>query len=140
MKKPIVQVIIPSFNHAKYIQQTIESVVMQSYGKNNIQLLVIDDNSTDNSQVLLRKLEKTYGFTLFQNDQNKGIVKNINQMLKKAKGKYIAILGSDDTWEKIKLDKQVALLEEKPNYGAVSANCIRIDSKGNPLPKKTETY
>jgi len=122
MKKPIVSVIIPSFNHAKYIQQTIESVVMQSYGKNNIQLLVIDDNSTDNSPVLLRKLEKTYGFTLFQNDQNKGIVKNINQMLKKAKGKYIAILGSDDTWEKIKLDKQVALLEEKPNYGAVSAN------------------
>ena len=51
MKKPIVSVIIPSFNHAKYIQQTIESVVMQSYGKNNIQLLVIDDNS----QVILRK-------------------------------------------------------------------------------------
>ena len=61
-------------------------------------------------------------------------------MLKKAKGKYIAILGSDDTWEKIKLDKQVALLEEKPNYGAVSANCIRIDSKGNPLPKKQQRH
>lgn len=66
-------------------------MVMQSYGKNNIQLLLIGDNSP----VILRKLEKTYGFTLFQNEQNKGIVKNINQMLKKAKGKYIAILGSD---------------------------------------------
>lgn len=138
MKKPVVTVIIPSYNHAKYIKQTIDSVLLQSYGKQNIELMVVDDNSTDYSPSLLNELQKAYGFQLTLNHQNQGIVKNINKAIAKATGKYIAILGSDDVWKRNKLEKQVEFLETHTNIGAVSANCIRIDAKGNPLPKKQQ--
>ena len=73
MNKPLVSIIVPVYNHAAYIQQTIESIITQSYGYAHIQLIVIDDFSTDDSAKVVQELGKVHGFDLVLNTKNKGL-------------------------------------------------------------------
>ena len=73
--KPLVSVIVPAYNHELYITQTIESIVNQSYGYENIELIVIDDCSKDNTGIILKEMQKKYLFTLIHNEENIGVVK-----------------------------------------------------------------
>ena len=82
--KPIVTAIVPAYNHAKYVKQTIESIINQTYGYDNIELLVIDDFSTDTTSDILNELSLKYDFRFFKNISNRGVVENINTLLKKA--------------------------------------------------------
>ena len=84
---PLVSVIIPSYNHAEYIQENILSVVNQTYP--NIQLIVVDDGSTDDSISILKNLKKEYDFELYL-QVNKGLCSTVNHSHHDlAKGKYI---------------------------------------------------
>lgn len=130
MNKPLVSVIVPVYNHAAYIQQTIESIITQSYGYAHIQLIVIDDFSTDDSAKVVQELGKVHGFDLVLNTKNKGLCVSLNYALTLVKGKYVCITGSDDYWESNKLDLQVACMEARPEIGVCSGNVIRVDSNG----------
>jgi len=133
MKKPIVTVLIPSYNHALYIEQLLNSVVQQSYGYEYIELIVIDDCSTDNSAALIQKMADEHNFQFVLNKKNQGICANINNGILLAKGKYICISGSDDYWTLDKLELQVNHLENNPKAVVCSGNVIRIDGDGNDL-------
>jgi len=124
---PLVSVIIPSYNHAAYIEECILSVVNQTY--KNIELIVIDDGSTDNSREVLEKLQKQYNFTLvFQ--ENQGISKTLNKALREyAHGKYIDGSGSDDFLALDKIEKQVKFLENHPEYAMVFGNVYMVDEQ-----------
>jgi alpha-1,3-rhamnosyltransferase len=124
---PLVSVIIPSYNHAAYIEESIMSVVNQTY--KNIELIVIDDGSTDHSPEILKKLQSRYGFTLvFQ--ENQGISKTLNRALQQyAHGKYIDGSGSDDFLVLDKIEKQVAFLENHPEYVMVFGKVYMIDEQ-----------
>jgi alpha-1,3-rhamnosyltransferase len=135
MNKPLVSVIVPVYNHAGYIKQTIERIVNQSYGYEFIQLIVIDDFSTDESARVVQELDMIHGFELVVNTENKGLCVNLNYALTLVKGKYVCITGSDDYWEHNKLELQVACMEEKPEIGVCSGNVIRVDSNGVELEK-----
>ena len=130
MKKPIVTVLIPSYNHALYIEQLLNSVIQQSYGYEHIELMVIDDCSTDNSASIIQKMADKHNFQFILNQKNQGICANINKGILLAKGKYICITGSDDYWALDKLVLQVALLEKNPKAAVCSGNVIRVDDKG----------
>jgi alpha-1,3-rhamnosyltransferase len=148
MQKPIVTVLIPSYNHALYIEQLLNSIVQQSYGYEQIELIVVDDCSTDNSVAIIQKMADKYHFQLIINKENKGICANLNKGILLATGKYICISGSDDYWALDKLELQVKHLEANPKAAVCSGNVIRVDGNGNDLaaekqisaPARTYTF
>ena len=138
MKKPLISVIIPLYNHAPYIEQNIESIVNQTYGFDNIELIVIDDCSTDKSVSVVKKLQEKFTFQLIINKINKGICTNINHCLSISKGKYVCVTGSDDYWSLDKLELQTSFMENNSSIAVCSGNAIRIDSESNNLPEKNQ--
>jgi len=124
---PLVNVIVPSYNHEKYIEETIESIVNQTY--KNIELIVIDDGSKDNSPKILAELSNKYNFTLIVRD-NKGLPATLNEGIKLSKGKYISVCASDDKFALNKIDEQVNFMENNPAYGISYTNVIKFYENG----------
>jgi alpha-1,3-rhamnosyltransferase len=122
---PLVTVIVPCFNHEKYIQLCIESIINQTYPE--IELLVIDDGSSDTSPAILKKLSEQHGFDLVL-QKNKGLSTTLNEAIARAKGKYICPMGSDDIMMLDKTAKQVALMEAEPDIAVSGGNSLFIDS------------
>jgi glycosyltransferase involved in cell wall biosynthesis len=133
MNMPLVSVIVPLYNHEAYIEECLYSIINQTYGYQNIELIVIDDFSTDNSREVVLNLKSKYDFKIILNKVNKGVTANINTALRIAKGEYVCITGSDDIWKHEKLKIQVDFMESNLDIGAASGNEIKIDSKGHPL-------
>lgn len=124
---PLVSAIVPSYNHEKYIEECILSIVNQTY--KNIELIVIDDGSKDNSREILEKLQKKYNFTLiFQ--KNQGVSKTMNRAIGEyAHGKYISGSASDDFLMPDKIEKQVAFMEANPEYALVCGKVYVVDGQ-----------
>ena len=91
--QPLVTVIIASYNHAPYIEQSILSVLNQTYS--NIELLVIDDGSTDDSVERIRRLQERYSFD-FRVQQNQGLTNTLNGAVARSQGPLVVPFGSDD--------------------------------------------
>lgn len=109
---PSISVIMPSYNHSAYVDRAIQSVLAQTY--NAVEIIVIDDGSTDGSPELLRSLSEKHGFTLIC-QPNAGVCKTLNRGIREAaKGEYIALLASDDFWHPDKLRLQMNALAEDP--------------------------
>ncbi|MXP27961.1 glycosyltransferase [Porphyrobacter algicida] len=109
----LVTAVIPSFNHRDYITRSIESVLAQDYSP--VQLVVIDDGSTDGSADLLRNLAKGGSFELFE-QENQGVCRTLNRAIREhARGDWIALLGSDDLWRPDKLRLQMAEIAKNPH-------------------------
>ena len=106
---PLISVLIPTYNNGKYIKQAIESVYAQSY--DNIEIIVIDDGSTDNTKEVLKRYKNIKYFYI----EHKGIPFARNVALEKAKGEYIAFLDSDDYWLPEKLNTQIQYFKDHPN-------------------------
>jgi alpha-1,3-rhamnosyltransferase len=129
--KPLVTVIISCYNHALYVEEAIKSVLAQDYPR--LELLVIDDGSSDDSVAHIRPLAETHGFD-FRTQSNQGITKTYNDALARARGSLIVFLGSDDVMLPGCITAQVAYLAEHPGTGIVGGNSEFIDSNGDPLP------
>ena len=124
---PLVTVIIASYNHARYIEASITSVINQTY--KNIELLVIDDGSKDDSPAVLKRLQEQYGFDLrFQ--ANQGLARTLNDAIARAKGNLIVPFGSDDIMLPHRIATQVEYMNGKPEVGICSANIETIDQDG----------
>lgn len=129
---PLVSVIIPCYNHEQYVEQSVHSVLNQTY--KNIELIVIDDGSSDNSVEVIQKMKDKYNFT-FITQQNLGVCKTFNKGILLSQGKYIATLASDDYWNLSKIEKQVNCLELHPNSEFCFTQAIEFDDR-NPKYKK----
>ena len=125
----LVSIIMPSYNTADYISDSIKSIQSQSY--QNLELLIVDDCSTDNSLDVIFSFDDSR-IRLLQNKKNSGAALSRNYALREAKGKWIAFLDSDDTWESIKLERQIAFMKEN-NY-AFSFTDYRICLNGEWMP------
>ena len=125
---PLVSIIIPSYNHSKYITETIESILGQTY--DNFELIVIDDGSQDNSIEIIEKLRLNNKF-IFIKRENKGLCETLNEGINLSRGKYIAICASDDIYLKDKIKLQVDFLETNPNYALCYGKIISFDNDGN---------
>lgn len=93
MKKPLVSVIIPCYNYAQYVEQAISSVFNQTY--KNIEVIVINDGSTDDSHEVILKLQNKYKF-IYIKQENQGIIATRNKGIDLAKGDYLIQLDADD--------------------------------------------
>lgn len=133
MRQPKVSVLIPAYNHAQYIQETIDSVLEQSFG--DFELLISDDCSTDNTVDMIKRYSDSRIISVFF-EENKGTVRSLNHLLSLAKGEYIAVLGSDDVWEKDKLEKQLEVLEKDKSIAACFSKATVIDQNSNQIVDK----
>ncbi|NWB30957.1 glycosyltransferase [Pseudomonas gingeri] len=133
--QPLVTVIIASYNHAPYIEQSILSVLNQTYP--NIELLVVDDGSTDDSAERIRRLQAEHGFD-FQVQKNQGLTNTLNGAIARSQGSLIAPFGSDDIMLPERIAVQVAYMEGKPEVGICAGNIELIDSEGNLFPEKRQ--
>lgn len=105
----LVSVIMPSFNTGEYIAASVESVLAQTYP--NWELLIVDDCSTDNTAEVICRYQDPR-IILLKNKTNSGAALSRNYALREAKGRWIAFLDSDDTWEPKKLEKQLRFMQE----------------------------
>ena len=108
MKK--VSVIIPLYNEEKYITTCVESVINQTY--KNIEIIVVDDKSTDNSLKVLEKI-KDKRLKIIKLPENKGVANARNKGVEAATGSYLCFLDSDDFWDKYKIEKQIKYIKNK---------------------------
>ncbi|MBC2654784.1 glycosyltransferase [Pseudomonas sp. MSSRFD41] len=134
-QQPVVTVIIASYNHAPYIEQSILSVINQTYS--NIELLVVDDGSKDDSVERIQRLQERYGFD-FRVQQNQGLTNTLNGAIARARGSLIVPFGSDDIMVPERIAIQVAYMDGKPEVGICAGNIELIDSDGNLFPEKRQ--
>ena len=129
---PLVSVIISAYNHEKYIEQTVNSLINQTY--QNIELIIIDDGSTDSTWQKICALQdicnKRFSRVVFSTHKNVGICETTNKLIELSKGKYIYMIASDDTAKPFAIEKEVEFLENNPDYALVVGNNELIDSDG----------
>lgn len=122
---PKVSVIIPTYNREDFIEETIQSVLDQTY--KDFEIIVVDDGSTDNTK---KKLEKFNSKIKLIEQKNSERAVSRNNGIKNAQGEYIAFLDSDDLWFKNKLEKQVEVLDKNKDYVLTYCQCLRINENG----------
>ncbi len=116
---PLVSVIIPTFNRSNLLLRAVKSVLSQTYSK--IEVIVIDDASTDNTENTIKKIQKIHKNILYiKHKDNKGGSAARNSGIKKSKGEYVAFLDDDDQWLPEKINKQITCLKNKDrDWGGV---------------------
>jgi len=123
--EPLVSVVVPSYNHEAYIEECILSVLNQTY--KNIELIVVDDGSTDRSREILERLQNQFHFVLlFQ--ENQGISKTMNKAISLSHGKYISSSASDDFMMPDKIERQVNYMESDPDCSLVFGKVHMVDN------------
>ena len=125
----LVSIIMPSYNTARFINQSIESVLAQTY--TNWELIIVDDCSTDYTDEVVKKYNDAR-IKYFKNECNSGAAVSRNKALKEARGAYVAFLDSDDLWSNNKLEKQIRFMKENC-YSFTYTNYERIDEDGKEL-------
>ena len=111
MSRPLVTVFIPMYKSEQYISECIDSILNQTY--KNLEILVIDDGSTDNSVNIIKSYTDPR-IRLLQNESNKGIPYTRNRGLQELKGKYLAVMDSDDISYLTRIEDQVEFMEAHP--------------------------
>ena len=122
----LVSIIMPSYNTGRFIKDTIESVLAQSY--TNWELIIVDDCSTDDTDQIVEQYLTDDRITYIKNETNSGAALSRNRALREAKGKWIAFLDSDDLWEADKLQKQIKFMKDN-GYHFSYTNYVEIDEE-----------
>jgi glycosyltransferase involved in cell wall biosynthesis len=134
-KSSLVSVCIPSYNHARYLSDTIESVLEQTYP--NIEIIIVDDGSTDDSLAIARQYaelhpDKIHVYT-HPDQKNHGISATVNYAFSLSQGAFWSGLPSDDMLLPEKIEKQVKYLESNPDIGFVYSYAGGVNDEGIPL-------
>ena len=126
MQNPLVSIIIPCYNAEKFITETIQSVLNQTFSE--WELIILNDGSTDNSEnKILQFQDKRIRYIP---KHNTGVADTRNKGIELARGKYIAFLDADDLWKENNLEKKINLLENS-EYPVVFSDCIINDFENN---------
>ncbi|WP_426320992.1 glycosyltransferase family 2 protein [Pseudoduganella sp. R-43] len=138
MAQPKVSVLVPSYNHGKYIRERIESIVNQTYG--NVELIVIDDCSEDDSDRVIRELQAAHGFRYLPNERNSGTpFAAWERICTLASGEYIWVCESDDVAEPTFLETAVAALQAEPAAALFYSSSLVINEASETIGH-TDSY
>ncbi len=128
---PLVSIITPSFNQARYLEATMQSVLAQDYPR--IEYLIVDGGSTDGSVDIIKKHESKLAWWVGEKD--KGQTDAINKGFARANGEILAWLNSDDTYNAGAVSAAVEYLQEHPEVGMVYSDCNYINEEGQVIGK-----
>lgn len=133
---PLISVVLPVYNASRFLKKAIESVQRQSY--QDIEIICVDDASTDLSYRIIRNLaKKDKRIKAYRLKNHSGASETANFAIQKAKGKFIARMDADDIMLRDRLNKQVKFLIANPEIIAVGGQCSRIDEHGHTLGIKS---
>ena len=136
MEENLVSIVMPAYNCAHYIGETIQSVLVQTY--EDWELLIVDDQSTDNTPKVVDEFSiQDDRIRYIELEKNSGVAVARNRGIEEARGNYIAFLDSDDLWKKDKLEKQIRFMQEH-QYAFTFTSYDLIDESGNKLNKCVE--
>lgn len=139
--QPLVSIVIPCYNHENYIEDSIQSIIDQTYP--SIELIIIDDGSKDQSvekiQAMLPACEQRFEHVYFNTRPNKGLCATLNEALALCKGKYVSLIASDDMMLAHKTQLQVDYLEQHPEVTGVFAGIELIDSNNRVVDQRVST-
>ncbi|MEP1085586.1 MAG: glycosyltransferase [Algoriphagus sp.] len=125
---PTISIIIPCYNQAKYLQESVESVLKSNYTA--IQLVIVNDGSTDNSKEIAEKLSEKYSNINFLTQKNSGVTSARNKGIEFADGKYILPLDADDLISPNYISEAIKVLEERPEVKVVYCEAVKFDQSG----------
>ena len=135
--EPFVDVILPNYNKAKFVEEAISSVITQTY--KNWNLYIIDDHSTDNSVAIIEKFSNLKNVTIIKLHKNKGPAFCRNYVMRISKSKYISFIDSDDSWSDNKLEKQIDFME-KNNLSFTYTDYTTFFDKNGKTKTKRRTF
>ena len=127
----MVTVYITNFNYSEYIEKSIRSVLSQTY--KNIEIIIVDDNSTDRSKEILKKFIKHPKIKIIFNKKNLGLLKSSNIAIKASSAKYIMRLDADDFLNKKIVEVFIKKMIKKPNIAMVYSDYYEVNSNGKKL-------
>lgn len=130
--KGLVSVVIPVFNGAPFVTRAVESVRAQTVKE--VEVLVVDDGSTDGTQTVLENLHRTMGITWFQQDHG-GPARSRNRGIEAARGEFVALLDCDDAWLPDKLEAQLDVMRRRSEVGLVHTDYESVDHEGQVLER-----
>ena len=133
----LVSVIIPLYNGEKYIRETILSALEQTY--ENLEIIVVDDCSTDNSIDIVQKIDDKR-IKLIRQENNQGINRNIKKGIESSNGDYISILGHDDLMVKDKIEKQVQYLIESDLDLVYASNYTLLEKENKTITSDHKAF
>ncbi len=123
---------MPVYNARQYLAEAIESILQQTYS--DWELIVVNDGSTDDSGAIARSFEDNR-IRYYENETNMGLIYTRNRLISKASGEYISFLDSDDVAMPQRLEKQMAFLDNNPNYAMCGTWAYMIDGSGRRIKK-----
>lgn len=126
----LVSIIMPSWNTAKFIAESIKCVIDQTY--QNWELLIVDDCSTDNTDDVVEPFLKDARIIYIHNEKNSGAALTRNKAMREAQGEWIAFLDSDDLWMPGKLERQIKFMKEH-GYVLSYTEYEKIDEEDKPI-------
>jgi glycosyltransferase involved in cell wall biosynthesis len=130
----LVSVIIPCYNHDKYINDTLKSIRNQTY--QNIEIIIVDDHSQDESLNIIKNNKKQDNrIKLICHSKNMGASKSRNDGINISQGHYISFCDADDIWMNEKVEKQIGHLNNNPNINIVYSDAEIINSEGKSTGK-----
>ena len=129
MTDGLVSVIMPSWNTGRFIAESIQSVLGQTY--RDLELIIVDDCSTDDTDEVVASFTDSR-IRYIKNEENMGAALSRNRAMREARGEWIAFLDSDDLWESEKLEKQIAFMKDN-GYVFSYHEYERVDEEGKPL-------
>lgn len=142
IKNNLVSVLIPAYNHENYIQETIESIINQTYP--NIELIILDDGSKDKTwekiTELKPKCENRFVKIHFETKQNEGTCITLNKLLKLSSGEFVYIIASDDLTKPQAIEKEVKFLQDNPDYALAVGDNEYVDSMGKQIFRTQKAF
>ena len=126
---PRVSVLIPTYNYAGFLDETIQSVFAQTY--TDYELVIVDNHSTDNTDEVVQKYLADERVTYYKNEKNLGVVGNWNRCLELATGEYIKFVCADDKIHPQMLEKYVPIMDKYPNVSLITCDKLAFGSKNH---------
>ena len=130
MSRPFVSVLIDTYNHEKFIEQAITSVLEQNFPASDYEILVVDDGSTDRTPELVKRFAPRVTYLA---KENGGQASAFNYGIPRCRGEIVAFLDGDDWWEPNKLAAMAGEFESHPEIGAVGSGLYEVDEAGKRL-------
>lgn len=127
MEISLISIVIPCYNHGKYLEEAFNSILIQSY--THFECIIVDDGSTDNSRVIAEKICEVDARFSYHYIPNSGLSRARNFGIRQSKGKYIQFLDADDKIQVHKLKESVITLDENPKIDIVYTYALYFDTK-----------
>jgi glycosyltransferase involved in cell wall biosynthesis len=131
MSDPLISVLMPAYNAERYIAETVESILVQTF--RDFEFLIIDDGSTDRTPEILADYAGRDGRIRLVRRENRGLVTTLNELISLARGPLLARMDADDIAMPQRFERQVAFLQSHPEVVAVGSRVIAIDPDGDEL-------